>query len=615
MSKELRIGPDLTLPVDAVTQTIGILAKRRVGKSYTARRFAEQFYKAGQQIVIVDPKGDWWGIRSSADGKEPGLSVVILGGERGDVPLEVGGGEIVAKLVVEERVSVLLDLSLFRKREVAIFMTAFLENLYRLKAKETHRTPVMLITDEADAIMPQKPQPEEARMLGAGEDIVRRGGQRGIGCMLITQRSAVLNKNVLTQCEMIVALRTIAPQDLKALDAWIEVHGEQGQRETLMASLPSLPVGDAWFWSPGWPTTHGIFKRVHVSAIETFDSGASPKAGEKRVEPKNLADVDLGALTKKMAATIERAKADDPKELKKQIAERDKTIRQMQKGGVSEKIVEKPVIDQAAIDRAVARAIAGERKRFRPVLARLQRWAAPLLNEIPATIGELNQLIVAVDVPTSPDSRGQPSGSVTRRFITGANRQGDSSVGETVREARPRPPRSPGASIAETNGQVTGVQQRILDTIAGLESLGIEQPDKATVAALVGYHPNAKSYSNALGGLRTSSRVEYPAGGRIALTDDGRAIAESRLEVDSVDELHRLWFERLGNVAERILRPLLAAYPEAVDAAHVAEEAGYHPNAKSFSKMRGRLRTLGLIDYPAPGRLAATPVLFPEGLA
>jgi hypothetical protein len=56
-----------------------------------------------------------------------------------------------------------------------------------------------------------------------------------------------------------------------------------------------LPQGDAWFWSPGWPTADGIFKRVHVSPIETFDSGATPKSGEKRVEPKTLADVDIPA--------------------------------------------------------------------------------------------------------------------------------------------------------------------------------------------------------------------------------------------------------------------------------------------------------------------------------
>src|SRR4051812_5522181 len=368
----LKLADNLKLPVEVVTQTIGILAKRRAGKSYAARRLAEQLFTAKQQIVIADPKGDWWGIRSSADGKSPGLPVVILGGERGDLPLEVTAGEVVAKLVAEERVSVLLDLSLFRKYEVATFMTAFLENLYRLKAREQYRTPLMLLVDEADAIAPQKPQENEARMLGAAEDIVRRGGQRGLGCTLITQRSAVLNKNVLTQVEMIVALRTIAPQDLKAMDAWIEVHGEADQRAILMGSLPALPVGDAWFWSPGWPTTDGIFQRVHVSPIETFDSGASPKAGEKRVEPKNLADVDLGSLSKQMSATIEKAKENDPRELKKKISELNGRIRQLEKGAPA-KVVEKQVVDQEAIDRAVNVYAARQQRELKPVLERLQR--------------------------------------------------------------------------------------------------------------------------------------------------------------------------------------------------------------------------------------------------
>jgi DNA helicase HerA-like ATPase len=314
--KRLKLATHLVLPLEAVTQTFGVLAKRRAGKSYTARRFAEQLFRASQQVVIVDPKGDWWGIRSSADGKRPGLPIVILGGERGDVtPLEPGSGEVVAKLVVEERVSALLDLSLLRKHEVATFMAAFLENLYRLKAREEFRTPMMLIIDEADAIAPQSVKSygikggNVERMLGAAADIVRRGGQRGIGCMMVTQRSAVLNKDLLTQVEVLIALRTIAPQDLDALNAWIDVHGTEEERKTLMTSLPALPIGDAWIWSPGWPTVDGIFARVHVLPIETFDSGATP-TGKKPVEPKHLADVDLEALKRQMAATIERALAE-----------------------------------------------------------------------------------------------------------------------------------------------------------------------------------------------------------------------------------------------------------------------------------------------------------------
>ena len=144
--------------------------------------------------------------------------------------------------------------------------------------------------------------------------------------------------------------------------------------------------------------------------------------------------------------------------------------------------------------------------------------------------------------------------------------------------------------------------------------LGADQPDKATVAALVGYHPNAKSYSNAMGALRTAGRIEYVAGGRVALTAEGAALADAGLPVKSRAELHGLWIDRLGNVAGRILSPLLVTYPEALRSDEVAAAAGYHPNAKSYSNMKGRLRTLGLIDYPRPGELVATKVLFPEGL-
>ena len=104
MTAKLKISNQLSLPVDLVTESIAIIAIKRAGKSYTARRITEQIFKAEQQIVIVDPKGDWWGVRSSADGKGPGLSIVILGGEHGDIPLEVGAGELVARMVVEQRV-------------------------------------------------------------------------------------------------------------------------------------------------------------------------------------------------------------------------------------------------------------------------------------------------------------------------------------------------------------------------------------------------------------------------------------------------------------------------------------------------------------------------------
>jgi hypothetical protein len=148
--------------------------------------------------------------------------------------------------------------------------------------------------------------------------MVRRGRARGIGVTLVTQRAAVLSKDVLTQVEVLVALRTIAPQDREAIDAWIQAHDAHGQRGEFMTSLASLPIGTAWFWSPGWLD---VFRKVAIRKRTTFDSSATPKVGETVRAPKQLAPVDLEALKGQITATIERAKAEDPRELRRQVAE------------------------------------------------------------------------------------------------------------------------------------------------------------------------------------------------------------------------------------------------------------------------------------------------------
>jgi len=178
MSK-LHISDDLSLPLDFVTQTQAILAKRGVGKSYTASVEAEELLKAGQQVVVIDPTGAWFGLKSSADGKHVGFPIAVFGGEHADVPLEEGAGEVVAQAIVERRFSAIIDLSFLRKNQRNRFMTAFLETLFRLNRVAMH-----LFVDEAHTIAPQKPFGEEARMLGAIEDVVMLGRRRGLGCTL-----------------------------------------------------------------------------------------------------------------------------------------------------------------------------------------------------------------------------------------------------------------------------------------------------------------------------------------------------------------------------------------------------------------------------------------------
>jgi hypothetical protein len=600
---KLKIADDLSLPLDVVTQTIAVLAKRRAGKSYTMRRLTEQLFKAGQQIVMVDPKGDQWGIRSAADGKAPGLPIVILGGERGDVPLESGGGEVVAKLVVEERVGVLLDLSLFRKHEVATFMTAFLENLYRLKAREVYRTPMMLVIDEADAIAPQKPQKGEERMLGAAEDIVRRGGQRGIGCVLVTQRSAVLNKNVLTQAQMLVALRTIAPQDLAAMNSWIDVHGTIEEKHTLMESLPSLPVGDAWFWSPGWPTVDGIFKRVHVLPIETFDSGATPKPGQKMKEPKRPADVDLDALKRQMAATIEKAKADDPRELKKKIAEFErqakqktiaieapkapapfklpaqyrKALEEAMKFTVKVEAID-VIVDSKTIVEGVERAVTGALERINREIAAKIKAAKDAGIRVRQLVDKLDTGTIDLQVSLADPSH-VPAPSSRKQNESFHKKDNLSS----------------GADNSSHAGIIGGAL-RILSTLVSWHPEGLPEGQMRAHAGM----RKSGTYSTYLSRLRTAGFIEQREGKFFATEAGIEFIGDRRVETPTTtEEVVALWKPKLAaDGAKRMLDVLVGYRGEPISKEDLFVEAGFKGEkgtSGTFSTYMSRLRTARLL--------------------
>lgn len=171
----IKLSDDLILPLEAVTETFAILANRGSGKSAVASRLVEQMHKADLPVAVLDVKGDWWGIRSSADGKGAGLPFVIFGGDHGDVPLEPSAGELIADLIVDERVPSVLDLSHMSKAKARSFATDFAERLYRRNREALH-----LVIEEADVLVPQRAAAETARLLGAMEDIAKRGRGRGL---------------------------------------------------------------------------------------------------------------------------------------------------------------------------------------------------------------------------------------------------------------------------------------------------------------------------------------------------------------------------------------------------------------------------------------------------
>lgn len=561
----LAISQTLQLPIDAVTQTFGILAKRGVGKTYTACVMTEEMLKAGLHVVVVDPVGVWWGLRSSADGQGPGLPILIIGGDHADVPLEANSGKLVADLVVDERISAVLDLSNFSQGEQTRFMTEFADTLYH-----RNREPLHMVLDEADAFAPQSPMPEERRMLGAIERIVRRGRARGLGVTLITQRPAVLNKNVLTQIEVLVTLRMTGPQDRKAIEAWVSAYGSEEQGKELISSLADLPIGEAWFWSPAWL---GVFTRVKIRLRETFDSSATPKAGQTRIQPKDFAAVDIDAIRSRMGELIAEAADNNPAALKRRIKELE--IEVDKKPAATIQTVEVSIITDA------------DRASLSDMLQRLES----VVQSIQPIIGDLSRAVLMA----------QPTGVSQAKPI--------------IPIAPILPSRQVPREPAQTSGpaDISTPQQRILNALAEFESLGLTSVKKSNAAIFADQSPTSSGFTNNLGRLRTAGLIDYPCGGYVCLTDTGRANALQAPAIRGARHLREAWMRHLSNPQAQILQVLIDAYPESVDKSELARLSGQSFTSSGYTNNLGRLRnTFGLIDYPEPGRAVATDLLFPE---
>lgn len=570
----LRVARDLVLPDDLVTKTVGILAQRRKGKTYTASVIAEEMVKAHLPFVVLDPTGAWWGLRASADGKSEGLPVTVLGGQHGDIPLNRTDGKLIAELVVDEPGWYILDLSLFESKAAdRQFATDFAERLYRRKAQPGGDTPLHLFVDEADIFVPQVPGKDGTTMLGAYETLVRRGGLRGLGTTLISQRSAVVNKNVLEMVDLMVVLRTVGPNDRKRIEEIVEAAGTKEQVATLMGSLASLDIGEAWFWEPG----EGLFERRRIRERRTFNSSATPKSGEKRVEPKRLAPVDLDALKERMEATIQKADAEDPKKLQARIRQLEKELREQPTPAAPDpeirtETVEIPVVPQAVLGTVGI------------LLAR----AHDLAVYLGAADDQRAQLVMAASALSAAldEHEASPAPPTPARAPL---RKGAVPGRGPVPATAPRPaPRATQVPLDGPGG--LGKAERAFLTV--LVTHGAM--DRARLALLAGYSVKSRHVDNVLGALR--SRGLATPGFPVEITQAGVDQLGGYEPLPAGNELRDYWLShpRVSKAAAAFLAVLFDSYPHTVTRDQLAEAAGYSVDSRHVDNTLGALRTMGL---------------------
>lgn len=578
------------IPQDALDDRLGWIGATGSGKTYNAGVGVERLLAAKARVIIFDPLDVWWGLRLREDGKTAsGFSPVIFGGPHGDLPLNERSGALLGETIASMKESCIVSLADFKSGAAERrFMLDLLSSLDRNATRE----PVHLIFDEADLWAPQVVLDKEGdanKLLGQMQTIVRRGRIKGFIPWLVTQRPAEISKGVLSQIDGMIAFKLTSSQDRAAIGGWIKGQADAEVGTKILASLPTMQVGQGVVWVPG----RQVLATAQFPAKITFDSSRTPRRGEKK-SSATLKSLDLGALKDRLAEVEAEAKANDPKALKAEVARLTKELSKAPAPAAS------PAEQQAAEARGYERGH--------------DDGGAQVLKAMAGIAGDL-----AASVAAAKDAC-ERSERLLKSFGVFAETQGISRATPRPSVA-PKPPEPRAVAVAApraepraaTDGALTGPQRRILNALAWWAAFGIDQPTNEQFAFIAGYAPGSGNFNNLKSGLRVAGLLDYPAPGRATLSPAGAAIAETPdLQINQA-AFHDQVRSKLKGPQLKLLEPVLAAYPLAVTADDMASAAGYAAGSGNFNNLRSSLRTIGLIDYPAPGQVRAADWLFPTG--
>lgn len=565
----------LPIEPDALDDRLAFIGTAGSGKTYGAGTCVERLLLSRKaKVVVVDPLGVWWGLRLRVDGGDSAFTLPIFGGAHGDLPLNEHAGKIIGETVASMRESCIVDLSALATKEAERrFMLAFLESLYRKAAGE----PMHAVFDEADLWAPQQPGKTGSGPLlqSLMEQIVRRGRVRGFIPWLITQRPAVISKDVLSQADGLIAFKLTSSQDRQALGAWVKGQADEGQWPAIDRELPGMPKGRAVIWLPG----RGVLRTADFPQKITFDSSRTPKRGEKRVAHE-LKPLDLEGLKGRLATVEAEAKANDPTALKSEIVRLKKELAVAAKA----KSAASAEADPAALEQACFEA------RKEGFAEGFNQGTREALAQAKEAVGNVKIADMALPIMTVESAR--------------------------KRLRLPEPPRAAEARICNesvpTVEGVTGPQQRVLNAIAWWRSFGIAEPTSEQVAFMAGYSPSSSGYANLKGAMRSAGLIDYPKGGHLVLTDAGHSLAYAAGPVKTLEAFHDAVRSKLEGPQLRLLNPLIDAYPDALSSDALAEASGYSTTSSGYANLKGRMRTLGFVSYPTQGHVRASDWLFPS---
>lgn len=577
------------IPDAALDDRLAFIGTAGSGKTYSAKGCVERLLALKHRVVIVDPLDVWYGLRLKPDGKSDAFQIGILGGRHADLPLTESAGGLIGEAVAKSTESCIVSLTGLKTSAARQhFMHDFLDMIYE-RTNPDRSDPYHIIFDEADLWAPQKPYGREAMLCHLMEEIVRRGRVKGFIPWLISQRPAVLNKNVLSQADGLIALKLTSSQDRSAIKAWVASTAGEGQWNVIDKALPTMQRGQAVAWLPG----RGILETVTFPENRTFDSSRTPKRGEKKVDT-TLAPLDLGALKAKLATIEEETKADDPKVLRAEIARL--TALTKVPTNITQNIPDAAAVVLAAEQRGAAAAL---RNASAALLDRMHGFSRDMQHKLSVFEGDLIGGIANIRIEVLGSSVPPPGSPAADKPAPAPTRA------PLLRTAARKP--SPAAS---GDGSLTPALQKALNAIAWWRKIGRDPVEKARACVVAGLSPKASTFGVYLAELAKRGLVTTPEPGKVSLTDEGWALAYVPT-AGTADDLYKVATSLLGPQEVKIFGIIHGVYPNSISRAEVAERMNLSPTASTTGVYIAGVAAYGIVEVAGRGEVKAADWLFP----
>lgn len=302
MGKPLHISKDLDINLeDLIGQCIAILGIRGSGKSNTAGVIFEELLQNDYPLSIIDIEGEYFGLKEKYE-------VLVVGkGEGVEIEIDAHCAGEIAQVSMEQNVPVVFDLSGFLSDERTEVLKVYLSALWN--SAGTLRKPYMIGIEEAHEFIPQGVKNELKEMIAR---VALRGRKRGLGAIIVSQRSAKVDKDVLSQAGMLLLHRVVHEVDMRVYSELLP-----WRKSEVKEIINSLDTGDCMY------VNGDNVLPIYVRERSTFHAGFTPSL--EAVKSPQLRSVSASIID-----TIEKARVGKgPKSPTQQLEDRIETMERM----------------------------------------------------------------------------------------------------------------------------------------------------------------------------------------------------------------------------------------------------------------------------------------------